>query len=263
MPLRHVILSMTLAALLASCRTMTLPATGFLDRSIQVHGHLYPYSVYVPRMWTPERHWPVILFLHGSGERGTDGLRATQIGIGSAIRSDPSQVPAIVVFPQAPPGTRWLGEPAEAAMAALEATEREFGTDRERTYLTGLSMGGYGVWHLALAHPGRFAALVPVCGGLLPHETTNAVQRSPLTMNSENPYALVANVVGSTPVWIFHGDADPIVPVEESRQMTGALQQISKNVRYTEYAGVGHNSWERAYRQPDLWQWLFEQTLKQ
>lgn len=172
----------TLAALfmLVSCRTMAPMETGFLDRSVRVNGTVYRYVVYVPHDLERTQMTPVVLFLHGSGERGSDGLKPSQVGLGTSIRFDSSRVPAIVVFPQCPAEQRWIGEPADAALAALDATMREFNGDPARTYLTGLSMGGYGTIHLALANPKRFAALVVVCGGLLPHPTTTAVQRSPL-----------------------------------------------------------------------------------
>jgi predicted peptidase len=227
--------------------------TGFVDRD--------GYVVYVPRDFDAARSWPVILFLHGAGERGTDGLRATQIGVGAAIRADRDRVPAIVVFPQAPPGTCWLGEPADAAMAALHAAIDEFSGDRARLYLTGLSMGGYGVYHLALAHPGVFAALVVVCGGLLPHATTTAVQQSPLTMGAPDPYAFTAHALRALPLRLFHGELDPVIPVDESRRMTAALRKEGADVGYVEYAGVAHNAWERAYGDAGLWEWLFTRRV--
>ncbi|HVR41131.1 MAG TPA: alpha/beta hydrolase-fold protein [Thermoanaerobaculia bacterium] len=227
--------------------------TGFLHRSLTIGATEYRYCVYLPREFDPSRRWPVILFLHGSGERGTDGMRPTMIGLASAIRSDPDRVPAIVVFPQAPPDSRWLDEPAEVAMRTLD----EFRDVADRVFLTGLSMGGYGAWHLALAHRHRFAKLVVVCGGLLPHPNTTAVWRSPLTMNADDPYVFTAHALRHIPIWMFHGADDPIIPVSESRQMFDALQRDGADVRYTEYAGVGHNSWERAYNEPELWRWLF------
>jgi predicted peptidase len=201
----------------------------------------------------------VILFLHGSGERGTDGVRPTQIGVAAAIRAHPEWIPAVAVFPQAPPDSRWLGAPAEAAMKALHEAMAEFRGDSTRVYLTGLSMGGYGTYHLALAHPDRFAALVVVCGGLLPHETTSAVERSPLTMSAPDPYAFTAHALRRMPIWIFHGDADAVIPVSESRRMVENLRREEADVRYSEYAGVGHHSWERAYGDAELWRWLFRQ----
>lgn len=248
--------TLILLVVLASCRTMTMQETGFLDRTITIHGTAYPYSVYVPRNFDRKHRWPVILFLHGSGERGSDGLRGTQIGPAAAIRHDPDRVPAIVVFPQAPPDTRWIGEPADAAMAALERSIVEFHGDRSHTYLTGLSMGGYGTFHLALANPRVFAALVVVCGGLLPHPSTTAVQRSPLIPAGVDPYTFVGQSLGNVPIWLFHGADDTVVPADESRRLFAALKQ-NPDAHYTEYPGVGHNAWEKAYAEPELWKWLF------
>lgn len=220
--------------------------TGFLDRP--------GYVVYLPREHDVSSAWPVILFLHGSGERGSDALRATQIGVGSAIRRDRDLVPAIVVFPIAPEGTRWLDQQADDAMRALDQTIDEFNADRDRVYLTGLSMGGYGALHLALAHPDRFAALVVVCGGLLPHESASAVQQSPLTKNAEDPYAFTANALQHIPTWLFHGTDDPVIPADESRRLA------RHGMRYTEYAGVGHNAWDLAYSDREMWSWLFARS---
>jgi predicted peptidase len=230
--------------------------TGFLNRSVTVRGRQYPYVVYVPREFDAAHKWPVILFLHGSGERGSDGLRPLQIGLGAAIRFDPSRVPAIVVFPQAPADTRWIGDPADAAMAALDRSIAELNGDRARTYLTGLSMGGYGTIHLALAHPDRFAALAVVCGGLLPHPTTTAVARSPLIPENAEPYSFVAQSLPKVPIWIFHGADDTVVPPEESRRLYEELKKAGANVRYTEYPGVGHNAWDRAYGEADFFTWM-------
>jgi len=218
--------------------------------------------VYVPRAFDASKRWPVILFLHGSGERGSDGLRATQIGVAAAIRANPDRVPAIVVFPQAPADSRWLGAPVDAAMAALEKSIAEFHGDRSRVYLTGLSMGGYGTYHLALAYPDTFAALAVVCGGLLPHETTTAVRRSPLTMGAADPYAFTAHALRHLPIRLFHGDADPVIPVSESRMMAEALKREGADVRYAEFPGVGHNAWDRAYGDAEFWEWLFRQSSR-
>jgi predicted peptidase len=256
------ILSLLLLMAVLSCRTMTPRETGFLIRSVNVRGTSYPYSVYVPRAFDASKRWPVILFLHGSGERGEDGLRSTQIGVAAAIRAHPNRVPAIVVFPQAPADSRWLDEPADAAMAALEKSIVEFHGDRSRVYLTGLSMGGYGTYHLALAHPDTFAALVVVCGGLLPHETTTAVRQSPLTMGAADPYTFTAHALRHLPIRIFHGDADPVIPVSESRMMAEALTREGADVRYVEFPGIGHNAWDRAYGDAEIWEWLFRQSSR-
>lgn len=249
------------ALFLAGCTSTTMPQTGFLDRTVKVDGVAYPYVVYVPRDWTPHRKWPVILFLHGAGERGTEGHRQTQIGLGSAIRGMPEQIPAIAVFPQAPPESQWLGLPSEAAMHALDEAIDEFQGDRDRLYLTGLSLGGFGTWHLALAHPQTFAAIVPVCGGIVPHGSATSVRQSPLTAGTADPYKFTAEHLRHIPVWIFHGADDPVILPSESQKMRDALHDAGGDVRYIEYPGVGHNAWEPAYREPSLWAWLFQQSL--
>jgi predicted peptidase len=245
--------------LLMSCRTASMTETGFLNRETSADGVRYPYVVYVPRNWTPARRWPVVLFLHGAGERGLDGLQATQIGVGAAIRANPERIPAIVVFPQAPPDQRWIGPPADAAIAALARSVEEFSGDPDRLYLTGLSLGGYGSWHLALAHPDLFAAIAPVCGGIIPNGSTTSTRRSPLTAGAADPYAFTATALRHLPTWIFHGADDTIVLPSESRKMHEALVAAGANVQYTEFPHVGHNAWDAAYGNPDFWEWLFAQ----
>jgi predicted peptidase len=246
--------------LIMSCSTAPPPrASGFLDRTVTVAGRDYPYVVYVPRV-RPSGALPVILFLHGAGERGIDGLKPTQVGLGTAIRNEPARVPAIVVFPQAPDDERWIGAPADAAMAALDRTLVELDGDRDRVYLTGLSLGGFGTWHLAMLHPDRFAAIVPICGGIVPAGTASSVRQSPLTEGAADPHAFAAARVRHLPVWIFHGRDDQAILPTESRKMADALNAAgAANVRYTEYEGVGHNAWDRAYGEAALWRWLFAQ----
>lgn len=252
-------LLLLLCAALFGCQTAQMRETGFLARSVTIGAASYPYVVYVPRDYDPSRAWPVILFLHGSGERGTDGWRETIHGVANTIRFEPVRIPAIVVFPQAPPETRWLDEPAGAAMLALDRTIAEFHGDATRVYVTGLSMGGYGTLHLAMAHPNRFAAAVVVCGGLLPHPTTTAVRQSPLTMGGD-PYAIAAGKLRDLPIWFFHGTDDPVIPVDESRHLVEALKSAgAPDVHFTEYAGVGHGAWDRAYGEASMWTWLFAQ----
>ncbi|MGZ5494669.1 MAG: carboxylesterase family protein, partial [Thermoanaerobaculia bacterium] len=110
--------------------------------------------------------------------------------------------------------------------------------------------------HLALAHPDRFAALAVVCGGLLPHPTTTAVARSPLIPEYAEPYSFVAQSLPKVPIWLFHGAGDTVIPPEESRRLYEELKKAGANVRYTEYPGVGHNAWEKAYGEPDFFRWM-------
>lgn len=234
--------------------------TGFLNRSAKVGGQEYRYQVYLPANYTKDRRWPVIVFLHGSGERGSDGLVQTEVGIGGAIRRHVERFPAIVVLPQCRKGVWWSAPEMEAqVMKALEQTVKEFKGDEKRLYLTGLSMGGYGTWSLAAKYPGKFAALVPVCGGV---RVPPAIAASLGTRQDESvdPYLETAKKIGQTPVWVFHGDADPAVPVTESRKMVEAIKATGGNVKYNEYPGVGHNSWDKAYAEPDLLPWLLSQT---
>lgn len=232
--------------------------TGFLDRTVTVAGTVYKYQVFVPDNWTSKKKWPVILFLHGAGERGDDGLVQTQVGIGRAIRLDRSRFPAVIVIPQCRKELWWTQSPMDdLAIKALEAAAKEFHGDTQRTYLTGLSMGGYGTWHLAGKYPGRFAAIVPICGGALMPQLSR--QQSP---DDTKPYTDAASKIGNkTPVWIFHGGADDTVPVAESQRMAAAMKALGGEVHYTEYPGVGHNSWDNAYAEPELMTWMLSKSL--
>ncbi|GAC1624145.1 MAG: prolyl oligopeptidase family serine peptidase [Candidatus Acidiferrum sp.] len=231
--------------------------TGFLDRSLAIHGTTYKYQVFIPDNWSRNKKWPIILFLHGSGERGEDGLLQTEVGLPAAVRRERSRFPAIIVIPQCRKEVWWLDSPMDdIAIQSLEATQKEFQGDLRRTYLTGLSMGGYGTWALAAKYPGRFAALVPICGGIIRPE--DLPSQSP---SSVNPYEEAAKKIGSaTPIWIFHGSADDSVPVTESQQMTVAMKALGGEVHYTEYPGVGHDSWDNAYAEPDLMTWLLSKS---
>jgi predicted peptidase len=231
--------------------------TGFLDRTVAVAGTEYKYQVFVPDNWTDKQKWPVILFLHGAGERGDDGLIQTEVGIGTAIRRDRSRVPAIVVMPQCRKDVWWASETMGAvAMAALAQAQKEFHGDPQRVYLTGLSMGGYGTWYLAGKYPGKFAAIAPICGGILMPDL--ARKQSP---DDTKPYTEAAGKIGkNTPTWIFHGGDDPVVPPSESQRMAAAMKTLGGEVKYTEYPGVGHNSWEKAYAEPELFTWMLSKT---
>jgi predicted peptidase len=240
--------------------------TGFLDRTIAIQGVQYKYQVFIPEGWTPHQQWPVVLFLHGAGERGDDGLLQTDVGIGTAIRTNRSGIQAIVVMPQCPKSLWWMF-PAmdDLAMSTLEEATKEFHGDAQHTYLTGISMGGFGAWHLAQKYRGRFAALVVICGGIRPPAPVLKTYPDLAKMtppDSPKSYAAAAERVGNVPVWIFHGAADEIVPVTESRRMYEAMSQIGAEVHYTEYPGVGHASWNKAFDEPKLFPWLFSKSLE-
>lgn len=234
------------------------PETGFLDRTVVVGSVTYKYQVFVPADWSSRKKWPVVLFLHGAGERGDDGLVQTDVGIGTAIRLDRSRFPAIVVLPQCRKGIWWSESPMDdVALAALGAASKEFHGDPARTYLTGLSMGGYGTWAIAGKHPGKFAALAPICGGILMPDKAR-VQPA----DDNKLYEEAARKIGrETPVWIFHGGDDSVVPPSESRRMNEAMKALGGEVRYTEYPGVGHDSWTKAYAETEFITWMFSKSL--
>jgi len=235
--------------------------TGFLDRRVTIAGHSYGYQVFVPVAYTPSRRWPVILFLHGGGERGVDGLLQTQVGLGAAVRQNPARFPAIIVFPQAPPESLWTGVAGQAAIAALDRTTQELRTDPSRVYLTGMSIGGNGAWYLAYRYPSRFAALIPVCGWVTHFgEWTGYAPVTPA--DSGSPLEALARQLRHLPIWIVHGEVDPVVPVEQSRRAAAALKAAGAPVRYLELPGTAHDAWDAAYGSPMLLTWLFSQRRR-
>lgn len=198
------------------------------------------YLLYLPKDYDVEqgRRWPLVLFLHGSGERGADvQLVATQ-GLPKLVEEG-HDFPFLLVSPQCPERGWWTTEENIGALAALlDEIERGYAVDPDRVYVTGLSMGGYGTWALATAYPRRFAAIVPICGGGDP----------------SNVCAL-----RHVPAWVFHGEDDKIVPPRQSLEMVDALRACGGNVRLTTYPGVGHDSWTRTYANPELYAWLLDQ----
>jgi predicted peptidase len=213
-------------------------ATGFLRKTVELAGESYAYCVFVPPDYSPEREWPVILFLHGSGERGSDGYRQTQVGLGQALRWHHDRVPAIVVMPQCRADQKWTGPMAEMALKCVEETSRQYKLDHDRMYLTGLSLGGAGVWFIGSRLADQLAALVPICGF---GDVTDAAK------------------LAQVPTWCFHGAKDNAVPVERSREMVAAIRAAGGDIQYTEYPDGGHNVWDDAYGDKEMWNWLFAQ----
>ena len=213
-------------------------ASGFHMRTVKTEQGERKYSVYVPPGYDGSKIFPVILFLHGSSARGQDGILPVQGGLGPAILNRPGGLPAIVVFPQA--RESWAADSADskAALLALADVMTSYATDPQRVVLTGLSMGGRGSWELAAAHPEKFAAVVPICG---PGQAENAPK------------------IKGLPVWTFCGDADRDEIVLSLRAMVEALNGAGAIARLTEYRGVGHNSWDRAYNDPELIDWMLAQ----
>ena len=236
----------------------------FLHRIVTVDGSAYRYQVYVPPNWSTSVQWPVILFLHGAGGYGSDGATQMKEGLAPAILRHPERFPAIAIFPQSPangtPGWQEIG--GRIALAALDKTMVEFGGDKSRVTLTGLSIGGNGAWFLAYQHPERFAGLLVVCGFVSERMgSMYPILYPSLITDMEDPSAAVAQKLAHIPTWIFHGDADHTVPVEHSRRMATALRTLGASVQYTELAGVDHNAWDFTYDRPDVASWLLHQKL--
>ncbi|KAB8316084.1 prolyl oligopeptidase family serine peptidase [Tolypothrix campylonemoides VB511288] len=260
LPARRVACALALAALLAACvGAPTRPAVGgFVERRVVVEGVPRRYRVWVPAHAASGARPPAILFLHGAGERGDDNLRQTEVGLGPHLRAHAATFPALVVLPQAPPERDWSDE-AAFAVAALDAAVREFDADPSRVYLTGLSMGGYGTWELALRHPARFAALVPVCPGVTPPAHRPTLRVDAVAADAD-PFAALAARLRDVPLWIFHGARDDVLPVGQSRRAHAALRAAgARDARYTEFPDTGHDAWDPAYATDALWPWLFAQ----
>ncbi len=215
-------------------------APGFHIRTHKFGNEERKYVIYVPEGYDATVPVPAVLFLHGSGERGSDGIIPSQVGLGPAIAAQPSAHPFLAVFPQARRTWAADSDDSRAALAALDDVESYFVVDTRRVVLTGLSMGGRGAWEIAAAHPERFAAVVPVCGIGKPED---------------------AGKLKDLAIWGFVGDADRDQTVLNLRAMIAALRSSSSGaeVRVTEYRGVGHNSWDRAYGDPELIRFMLAQ----
>ncbi|KRG73922.1 phospholipase [Stenotrophomonas chelatiphaga] len=252
----------TLLMSLAGCATTPDPTAGrFESRSVTVDGHVSRYQVFVPadalRAAGP---LPVVLFLHGSGERGRDGMKQTKAGIGPYLREHASTFPALVVLPQVPNHQEWDGLNNRIALAALDATLAEFSADPSRQYLTGMSMGGYGSWNIALSAPDRFAAIVPVCGAVIAPREERQTLFVAAVANEADPYTALAQRLKNVPVWMFHGAQDDVVLPRDDRRLHAAFKAAgAADARYTEYPDGNHNAWDATYADTAMWTWLFAQ----
>ncbi|HLH53471.1 MAG TPA: dienelactone hydrolase family protein [Verrucomicrobiae bacterium] len=202
------------------------------------------YLLFKPKGYDPSstKRWPLMLFLHGAGERGTDLSKVTVHGPPKIVAEHPD-FPFILVSPQCPPGQIWADEPL---IGLLDETIAHLKVDPRRVYLTGLSMGGYGTWSLGTKYPERFAAIAPICGG------GNLIT----LLLAEGPRA---NALKSLGVWAFHGGKDPVVPVVESERIVELLKKIgTRDVKLTVYPEAGHDAWTETYKNPELYDWLLK-----
>lgn len=251
-------LSLAIPAMVAHATGTPYPetATGFLDKTVMVGGKALRYALYVPDGYSPEKVWPLIVFLHGSGERGSDNLLQTDVGIGHAIRLHRDWFPALVLMPQCPEGKFW-----DAAVPAIEhamvQTEATYNVDPKAVTLTGLSLGGYATWIWGAMKADTFAALMPVCGG---GDLADLQGKVPLDhMEAFGTMEERVKRLSTVPIWAFHGADDDVVPPSRSGDMVTLVKKAGGDIRYKEFKDTGHNSWDQAYGTERAIKWLLRQ----
>lgn len=213
-----------------------------------------PYRLLKPAKYDAAQKYPLVVFLHGAGERGDDNKIQLVHGMGDfASPANREKYPCFVIAPQCPKNERWVevdwgaakhdmpeksASPMRLTHELMATLEKEFSIDPTRIYITGLSMGGYGTWDAIQRHPDRFAAAIPICGG------------------GDPKYAEKIKLI---PLWAFHGAKDTAVKPERSRDMIAAIKQAGGAPKYTEYPDAGHDSWTATYKNPEVFAWLFAQ----
>jgi len=215
--------------------------------TVRVKGESHRYAVWLPPGYAAVgRMQPAIVFLHGSGESGTDGEKPVRIGLGPALQAHPERWPFVVVFPQKPTADEEWWEHEALVFATLADARRRFGIDEKRVALAGMSQGGHGTWMIGARHPERWRCLVPVCG--------------------YGRAQTVATRIRDVPVWCFQGMKDDVVFPHETQEIARWLRELKKsggldttNFRATFYADANHNSWDPAFAEEELPRWIGEQ----
>lgn len=232
------------------------PSAGeiYAANSFEHENQTLPYRFLEPANIEAGRKYPLVLFLHGAGERGNDNQKQMVHGLKEFIKpGNRTRFPCFIVAPQCPADRRWvevdwtltkhdmpekMSIPLGLTWELLQQVTKDYPIDESRIYITGLSMGGYGTWDLIQRKPGYFAAAVPVCGG------------------ADEKYA---KRLIKLPIWAFHGDKDNVVQTVRSTRMVEAIEKAGGNPKITIYPGVGHNSWTATYANPDILEWMFSQ----
>jgi predicted peptidase len=194
------------------------------------------YLLFLPANYNEKQKYPLIFFLHGASERGSDPELLKLHGIPKVVQEKP-EFEFIAVSPQCPLGKWWTNYEPVVFNGLLDTVIAGHSVDTDRLYLTGLSMGGYGAWHFAIGYPDQFAAIVPICGG-------------------GDPFKVC--VLRQVPIWVFHGARDSTVLPRESIKMVDALKECGGNVKFTLYSSADHDSWTRTYNSPRMYEWLLE-----
>jgi len=198
------------------------------------------YLLYLPPKYGDSKEkWPLMLFLHGAGEKGPDLNKVTVHGPPKLVAKEGKTFPFVIVSPQCPEERGWTDElQLEALDGLLNDVVSRYRVDKDRIYVTGLSMGGFATWALAFRYPDRFAALAPICGRGNPAKVDR---------------------IKHVPVWVFHGAKDGLVPLRDSQVMVDALKQLGGNVKFTVYPEADHDSWTETYNNPAFYEWLLAQ----
>ncbi|MFV0443168.1 MAG: prolyl oligopeptidase family serine peptidase [Planctomycetaceae bacterium] len=224
-----------LVMLFASASAFAQEAGQQVSQQVEVAAQLpLQFLLYLPENYDQQEQWPLLLFLHGMGERGSD-LKLVKVHGPPKLIAAGKHFPMIVVSPQCPDWRRWEMSDLDTLLRYIES---KYKVDSDRVYVSGLSMGGYGTWQLATNYPNRFAAIVPICGA---------------------GEAKAASRIAHIPTWVFHGGDDTAVPVRGSTEMIKALQKAGGNPKFTFYPLAGHDSWTEAYNTPELYEWLLAQ----
>jgi predicted peptidase len=213
-----------------------------LHPRVSVGGIARTYALSVPSNYDGKKAWPLIVFLNGSGECGTDGVKQATVGLGPAAAAAPGEWPFIIVYPQKPDRPSAWSDHDDLVMAVIEETQRQLKVDRSRIYLTGLSQGGAGTWAIAAKHPKLFAAIAPICGF-----------GDPTTL---------APALRDVPTWAFHGEKDDVVPPAKTREIVAAIQAAGGHPKATYFPEANHNSWDSAYRTQDLGDWFLRHSTR-
>lgn len=237
------------------------PQDEFLARETQIGGEKFRYRVYVPANRHRDETLPIMLYLHGAGNRGDDNESQLN-GLADQIEANKDKIDFIVVIPQCPSDRFWDDQMLKLAHQALTDVISEFNGDPDRLYAAGFSLGGYGTWSIAAMFPGKFAAIVPMSGRVLPRpdEIKSISPEIAQLSSSVSVYSAFAERIGNTPTWIFHGTDDSVVSVLSSRKMFEAMQSVgNQNVKFNEVAGAGHVP--LAFSTPGFFEWLQSQKL--
>ena len=230
--LRSLLLLLMMGILMMSC-THLHERFGQPERNISLEDR---YLLYLPEDYDTRGEWPLLLFLHGAGERGAN-LNQVKVHGPPKLIEGGRMFPFIVLAPQCPENQYWS---IDFLTELLDHIESKYAVDSSRIYVTGLSMGGFGTWSLAIEQPQRIAAIAPICGGGDPSK---------------------AEFIKHIPTWVFHGAKDQVVPLSSSDEMVAALQAAKGNVRYTVYPEADHDSWTETYDNPNLYSWFLAQKL--